>query len=81
MYKNWYTNERAQAMETFPDSLADSVEKQQQMMATAIIIDYMCDSLVWAIEVAELPGESRCSHAELLLETDSRQPSCSGAER
>lgn len=36
---------------------------------------------MWVPEVAELPDESRCSHAEPLLETDSHQPICSGAER
>lgn len=49
-------------------------------MARSIVIAYTCDSLAWATEAVELPDESRCSHAELLLETDSRQPSCSGAE-
>lgn len=39
-------------------------------MARAIIIDCTLDSLVWVPEVAELPDESRCSHAEPLLETD-----------
>lgn len=50
-------------------------------MARAIITDFMYDSLVWVPEVAELPDESRCSHAEPLLETDLHQPSCSGAAR
>lgn len=36
---------------------------------------------MWVPEVAELPDESRCLHAEPLLETDSHQPICSGAER
>lgn len=36
---------------------------------------------MWVPEAAELPDESRCSHAEPLLETDLQQPSCSGAER
>lgn len=62
-----------------PNSLVDSVEKYQLM--ARVLIDRTYDSLAWVPEVAELPDESRCSHAEPLLETDWHQPTCSGAER
>lgn len=54
---------------------------KRELIARAVITDCTYDSLVWVPEVAELLDGSRCSHAELLLETDLHQPSCSGAER
>ena len=51
------------------------------VIGEASVIRCHCDSLVRASEAVERPDESRCSHAGLLLETDSCLPSCSGAER